>query len=488
VLRLVRRRWQGNDRHGVPTLMIGAGSTGRVLAQALLDDPRELWPIGFLDEDSRHRKICGLPLLGGPEEIAPVAARTGARAVVLALPSMSRESVAELVGMAWAAGLALRWLPECPEHGRRGVRVADLREIRLSWLIGRDLVRVPGARVGHLIDGRRVLVTGAAGTVGATLSKQIAGLGPAELWLLDQDAAGLDLLRSELPGSRQVTADLRDAQPLGRVFDEVRPDLVFHLAGGSKLAPLELDPCAAVRTNVRATQHVVETAVRVGAGRVVLGSTDKAADPASVLGATKRLAEVVTQTATGGLTRFATVRLGNLVGTPGSLLSVLASRIPRNEAVSIAHPEVARHFMTVEEAAGLMLEAAALTEEAETFVLDMGHPMPVVDLVHRYAEQLCLPEVTIRFSGLGPGEKLAEKAFSDSERPVRTAHPKIWAARPAPPPPGLPRLLDALYKAADQRDEAEVRILLRRLVPEYHPLRRPGPTYTPSGTTDPESL
>jgi FlaA1/EpsC-like NDP-sugar epimerase len=488
VLRFVRRRGAETDRPGVPTLMIGAGSTGRVLAQALLDDPRGMRPIGFLDADSDHGRVCGLPLLGRPEEIAEVAARTGARAVVLALPTMSRQSVAELVGRAWAAGLALRWLPACPEHGRRGVRVQDLREIRLSWLIGRDEVSVAGSRAGRLIDGRRVLVTGASGTVGAALSREIARLGPAGLWLVDQDAGRLDLVQREITGSRQVAADLRDPQRLARVFDEIRPELVFHLAGRSELAPLELDPCEAVMTNVRSAHHMVESAVRLGAQRFVLVSTDKAADPASVFGATKRLAEMVTQTAAGGPTCFATVRLGNLIGTPGSLLSVLASRIPRNEAVTLAHPEVARHFMTVEEAAGLVLEAAALAEEAETFVLDMGGPVPVVDLVHRYAEQLCLPEVTIRFSGLGPGEKLAEKVFSDGERRVRTAHPKIWGTRPEPLPPGLPRLLGALYEAADQGDDAAVRILLRRLLPEYHPVRRPGPTFTSSGSTDPETL
>jgi FlaA1/EpsC-like NDP-sugar epimerase len=488
VLRFVRRRRRDTDRPGVPTLMIGAGSTGRVLAQALLADPRGMRPIGFLDDDSEHRRICGLPLLGRPEEIVDVAASTGARAAVLALPSMSRESVAELVGRAWAAGLEVRWLPTCPEHGKRGVRVEDLREIRLSWLIGRDEVSVAGSRAWRLIDGRRVLVTGASGTVGAALSREIARLGPAGLWLLDQDTDELDRLQREVPGAQQVAVDLRDAERLARAFDEIRPELVFHTEGRSRLAPQELDPCEAVRTNVRITHDVVNAAVRFGVRRVGLVSTDKAADPASVFGATKRLAEMVAQTAAGGATCFATVRLGNLIGTPGSLLSVLASRIPRNEAVTITHPEVARHFMTVEEAAGLVLEAAALAEEAETFVLDMGSLVPVVDLVHRYAEQLCLPEVTIRFSGLGPGEKLAEKVFSDSERQVRTAHPKIWATRPTPLPPGLSRLLDALYEAADQGDDAEVRILLRRLLPEYRPVRRPGPTFAPSVATDPESL
>jgi FlaA1/EpsC-like NDP-sugar epimerase len=486
----VWRRWRETDRPGVPTLVVGAGSTGQALAQALLADPWQLRPIGFLDADAdpEPRSICGLPLLGAPEQLVQVAARTGARAAVLALPSMPRISVAELVGRAWEAGLELRWLPTCPEHGRRGVRVEDLREIRLSVLLGRDEVAVAGSRTGRLIAGRRVLVVGAYGPVGAALAQEIARLGPAGLWLLDSDGERFDLVQGDVPGSQRVAVDLTDVGRLAAVFDDIHPELVFHLAGRSSLASLELDPCEAVRTNVRTTHHVVEAAVRGGVERVVLVSTDKAADPASVLGATKRLAEMVAQTAAGGRTCFATVRLGNLIGTPGSLLSVLARRIPRNEAVTLTHPQVARHFMTLGEAAGVVLEAAALAEEAETFVLDMGGPVPVLDLVHRYAEQLCLPEVTIRFSGLGPGEKLAEKVFSDSERQVRTAHPKIWATRPAPLPPGLPRLLNALYEAADQGDDAQVRILLRRLLPEYRPVRRPGPAYTPSGNTDPEIL
>jgi FlaA1/EpsC-like NDP-sugar epimerase len=174
-----------------------------------------------------------------------------------------------------------------------------------------------------------------------------------------------------------------------------------------------------------------------------------------------------------------------VIGSPGSLLSVLAGRIERGEPVTITHPEVARHFMTAEESAGLVLEAAALAEEAETFVLDVGEPVPVLDLVYRYAELLRLPEVIVRFSGLGPGEKLAEKVFSDGEHRVATAHPKIWASRPAPAPTGLARLLDLLCIAADVDDDAEVRLLLRRLLPEYQPPRRPEPAVSapPGGGT-----
>jgi len=361
----------------------------------------------------------------------------------------------------------------------------------LELLMGRDEVAVAGARVRMLVAGRRVLVTGACGTVGSALCRRLARLGPAALFLMDRDAAGLRALADELgagtgegagveEGVVAAEADVRDRGRIGEIVAAARPDLVFHTAGRNKLCQVEDDPCQGVAANVFGTRHMVDAAVRHGVERLVLVSSDKAADPTSVFGATMRLGELLLQTATPGPTRFAAVRVGNVIGEPGSLLSSLASRIASGEAVTITHPEVTRHFMTVAEAAGLLLEAAALTEEAETFVLDMGNPVPVIELVQRYAAQLRLPEVTIRFCGLGPGEKLAEKAFADSERRIRTAHPKVWGTRPAPPPAGLPLLLDALERAAARGDEDEVRLVLRRLLPEYRPPRRSRPPGEPA--------
>jgi FlaA1/EpsC-like NDP-sugar epimerase len=292
---------------------------------------------------------------------------------------------------------------------------------------------------------------------------------------MDRDARGLARLAGELAPSHGVVAaeaDVRDRDRIDEVLRDAGPDLVFHTAGQNKLGMVEDDPCQGVAANVFGTRHMVDAAVRHGVERLVLVSSDKAADPTSVYGATMRLGELLLQTATPGPTRFAAVRVGNVIGAPGSLLPSLADRISSGQAVTITHPEVSRHFMTVAEAAGLLLEAAALTEEAETFVLDMGSPVPVIELVQRYARQLRLPVVTIRFCGLGPGEKLAEKAFADSERRIRTAHPKVWGTRPAPPPAGLPLLLDALERAAARGDEHEVRLALRRLLPEYRPQRR----------------
>jgi FlaA1/EpsC-like NDP-sugar epimerase len=318
-----------------------------------------------------------------------------------------------------------------------------------AGLLGRDEVALPGERARRLINGRRVLITGAASLAGAALAGCVARLDPAVLDLIEgaePDAAGL--------------------------LDVTRPHLVFHAAGSAALAALEADPCEAVRVNVLATHRLVDAARRRGVEPFVLISTDKAADPASVYGATKRLAEMVAQTSAGSATCVATARLGTVL-SQDALRSMRAG-----EVVVLTHPEVARNFMTAAEAAGLVIEAALLAEKSETFVLEMGGPTPVVAMVHRYAEQLGLPEVTIRFSGLGPGEKLAEQVFSHGEHQIRTAHPKIWATRPAPLPAGLPPILDALYGAARQGDDGTVRMLLRRLLPEYRPLRRPDPIFT----------
>jgi FlaA1/EpsC-like NDP-sugar epimerase len=363
----------------------------------------------------------------------------------------------------------------------------------MALLMGRDEVVVAGPRVRRLVAGRRVLVTGACGTVGSALCHRLRRLEPEALCLMDHDGPRLERLAAELaaafvqgpdggPGAGRVAAaeaDVRDRGRVEAILGEARPDLVFHAAGQKELGKVEDDPCQGVAANVFGTRHLVDAAVRNGVERLVLVSSDKAAEPTSVFGATMRLGELLLQTATPGPTRFAAVRVGTVIGAQAALLTALAGRISSGEAVTLAHPEVVRHFMTVAEASGLLLEAAALTEEAETFALDMGSPVPVVELVQRYAAQLRLPEVTIRFSGLGPGEKLAEKTFADSERRIRTAHPKIWGTRPAPPPAGLPRLLDALEGAAGRGDAGEVRLALRRLLPEYRPVRRPRPSAGP---------
>jgi FlaA1/EpsC-like NDP-sugar epimerase len=461
---------------GLRTLVVGAGEAGRTLARALRQSPSYgLAPIGFLDDAPSLTRVAGLPVYGPVSALAEVARAQRAEACVVAIPSLAAAKLAVIIETGRAAGLHVRYLPSFLAAIERDARLSDLRRVQLESLLGRSEVHLASEKAGRLIRGQRVLVTGAGGSIGSELCRQISAFEPAKLYLLDHDESNLQRLQLEITGSSLldsddiIIADVRDRRRIDQVFHATQPQLVFHAAAHKHLPLLERHPCEAVKSNVRGTQHLIEAAVRHGTNRFVLISTDKAADPTSVLGASKRLAELVVQHAANGPVTLASVRFGNVLGSRGSFLSILADQISRDEPVTVTHPEVTRFFMTVEEAVGLVLETSAMAEYAETFVLDMGEPVPIVSLVHNYATQLKLPNVEIRYTGLRPGEKLSEKVFSDTEQRVATAHPKIWATRCAAPTAEFGSLLDQLYAAADDGDGGHVKELLRRLVPEYQP-------------------
>ncbi len=467
------------DAEGLRTLIVGAGEAGRTLAKALRRSPNYgLVPIGFLDDAHALTRAVGLPVYRPIQALPEVARRLRADACVVAIPSLPARRLAEVVGTARAGGLHVRYLPSFLAAVERDARLSDLRQLQVESLLGRREVHVASQKAATLISGRRVLVTGAGGSIGSELCRQIRGFGPARLYLLDHDESNLHRLQLEITGNglldsdEIIIADIRDQRRIDQVFAATRPELVFHAAAHKHLPLLERHACEAVKSNVRGTQHVVQAAVQHGSSRFVLISTDKAADPASVLGASKRLAELVVQREAGGPVTLASVRFGNVLGSRGSFLSVLADQIARDEPVTVTHPDVTRFFMTVEEAVGLVLETAAMAEYAETFVLDMGKPVPIVSLVRNYARQLRLPEIEIRYTGLRPGEKLSEKVFSDTEERVRSAHAKIWATRSAEPVADFELLLADLYEAADEGDSARAKELFRQLVPEYAPSDR----------------
>jgi FlaA1/EpsC-like NDP-sugar epimerase len=473
------RRTTSSDSAPLATLVLGAGQAGRAIVRALQTTQGfGLVPVAFLDDNVRGRRVNGLPVLGRLDDVARVARATGARAALVSIPSLPAARIAGLIEMCASAGLLVRHLPSFLAAVERDMRVSDLRGIRVDQLLGRDEVHIASNRSRGLISGRRVLVTGAGGSIGSELCRQVKRLQPAALYLLDHDESNLHGLHLEIAGSgvldsdEIIIADVRDRPRLAQVFAETRPDIVFHAAAHKHLPLLERQPCEGVKTNVRGTHHLVDLSVQHGVSQFVLISTDKAADPVSVLGATKRLAEVVVQSAAGGPTCMASVRFGNVLGSRGSLLSVLADQFAKNVPITVTHPDVTRFFMTIEEAVGLVLEAATMAEYAETFVLDMGEPVSIVELVHKYAAAVHLPEVTIRFTGLRPGEKLNEKVFSDSEVRVPTAHPKVWATRASEVPPDMLGILDQLYRVAALNDVDATLDMLRRLLPDYQPAHR----------------
>jgi FlaA1/EpsC-like NDP-sugar epimerase len=464
-------------------LIIGAGQAGRVIARDLKKIPEfGLVPVGFLDDNKGKRSLLGLPVLGTLDDLSDVCRQHGIDAVIIAIPSLSAPGIRRVAESAAAAGVHVRYLPSFVAALERDTLISELRHLRIASLLGRQELRVVRTASQAVVAGKRVLVTGAGGSIGSELCRQIKGFGPAALYLLDHDESNLHRLQMQLEGqalldnNQLIIADIRDPGRIHQVFRSLRPEVVFHAAAHKHLPLLERHPCEGVKSNVLGTKTLVGAALETGVERFILISTDKAADPVSILGATKRIAEMVVQSRAGGSTRFASVRFGNVLGSRGSFLAVLSEQIENGEAVTVTHPDVTRFFMTVEEAVGLVIEAASMAEAGETFVLDMGEPVRIVDLVHSYAAQMHVKaeNVEIRFTGLRPGEKLYEDLFSKNEERIATTHPKISATAPRPLSPNFADRLDALiFAAGANRPPHEIKRYLAYVLPEYQPPPEP---------------
>ncbi|MGW2519702.1 DegT/DnrJ/EryC1/StrS family aminotransferase [Streptomyces sp. NPDC001617] len=472
---------------GLRTLVIGAGEAGRELARDLVRTPQfGLDPVGFLDDDTAKRRaatVGELPVLGGLDDTRAAVLAHRIQAVVVAIPGLAADRFSRVARAAETAGASVRYLPSFVAALQRDVVGSDMRSLDVPELIGRAEMHVVGPEARSVIAGRRVLVTGAGGSIGSELCHQLRAFGPSRLFLLDHDESNLHRLQLELNGDALhaddvVISDIRDRRRIDQVFRELRPEVVFHAAAHKHLPLLELHPCEGVKTNVRGTENLVRAAAATGTSRFVLISTDKAADPVSVLGATKRLAELVVrnsqQDAPPG-TVFAAVRFANVLGSRGSLLSVVAQQLDAGSPVTVTHPDATRFFMTVEEAVGLVLETARMASGGEVFVLDMTGPVRIVDLVRKFARSVHASDIDIRYTGLRPGEKLNETLFAAQERHTPTSHPRILAATPTGRSRPLAQHLPALYTAAERNDGDDVRRILAGLLPGFpavEPTRR----------------
>jgi FlaA1/EpsC-like NDP-sugar epimerase len=458
------------------TLIIGAGAAGRTLARDLASTPSYgLAPIGFLDDGVRARKVDKLPVLGPLSALAATVRAERVAVVIVAIPSLPPVELAGLLRAAVDSGARVRYLPSFHAAVQRGSSGEDLWEVPPATLLGREEVHVVRPATRAVVHGRRVLVTGAGGSIGSELCRQIRSYGPSALFMLDHDESNLHRLQLRVSGEalldtdELIVADIRDRRRVEQIFATCRPQVVFHAAAHKHLPLLERHPCEGVKSNVLGTQLLVDAAVRHGAERFILISTDKAAAPTSILGATKRLAELIVRGRAGLGCAVGSVRFGNVLGSRGSFLHVLAHQIAKHETVTITDPEVDRFFMTVEEAVGLVLEAGAMAEAGETFVLDMGEPVRLVSLVESYAAQVGVADVPIRFTGLRPGEKLNETLFADAEERVPTGHPRISATRGTELPDELDEEVAKLVRAAKNNAPEEVRDRLTGLLPDYKP-------------------
>lgn len=426
-------RKPGDDADLVRVIVFGAGEGGEQIIRAMRRDPDSAYlPVAVLDdaEDMSRRSILGVPGMGTRNDLQRVAEETRADELLIAIPSAGHELIRELQAAGIEADLAVRILPSTTELlGMLDLR--DIRELTAADLLGRSEVTVDLEGISHVIGGQRVLVTGAGGSIGSELCRQISQFDPAELFMLDRDETALHGLQLSMEGKalldtpNLVVADVRDAERVNEVFGCCRPDIVFHAAALKHLTLLENNPGEGVKTNVWGTSHLLDTARRHGVSRFVNVSTDKAADPTSVLGATKLLAErLTTRAANESGLPYVSVRFGNVLDSRGSVLPTFREQIAKGGPITVTHPEVTRYFMTIPEAVRLVLQSSSIGRQGEIMILDMGEPVKILDLANQLIEQSGT-STRIEFTGLRSGEKLHEILVGRDEVGATREHPRV---------------------------------------------------------------
>lgn len=460
-------------------LVVGAGVTGSSMVREMRLHPQlRLTPVAFVDDDpyKRDRTLQGVPVVGRVDEIPGVVRQLQIDEVVIAMPSAPGAALRRVIQAAQDAGVKTRTVPGLFELLSGAKSVSALRQVEIEDLLRREAVKTDLNRVRSLADEKTVLVTGAGGSIGSELCRQIARLGPTRIIAVGRGENSVFELLQEMSRTfphvavQPVIADVRDAARLERVFQALRPATVFHAAAHKHVPLMEQNVAEAVLNNVLGTQVVAELAARFGAERFVLISSDKAVRPSSVMGATKRLAEgVVQEVGRHSACRFVSVRFGNVLGSRGSVIPTFMRQIAAGGPVTITHPEMTRYFMTIPEAVQLVLQAGAMGEGGEVFALDMGEPVRVLDLARDLVRLsgLAEHEIEIAYTGMRLGEKLYEELFFDEENASATEHPKVLRARNADFGLGGRSVSGLIAMARRHAGPDEIRRAIKELVPEY---------------------
>ncbi|HET8623241.1 MAG TPA: nucleoside-diphosphate sugar epimerase/dehydratase [Gemmatimonadales bacterium] len=473
-----RRRPVGGSRRA---LIVGAGTTGEMIVKELVGHPQlGLYPVGFVDDDraKQGHRMCGFPVLGPLDRIAELVARYEVEEIVIAMPRASGKVVREVVQAALDCGIKARTVPSFQDIISGKVPVGALRQVEIQDLLRREPIQTDLEQVRSLATGEAVLVTGAGGSIGSELCRQLARLEPARVLLLGHGENSIfDVfheLNTRFPRVEFVPliADVRDRDRMRNLFEQHRPYAVFHAAAHKHVPLMEANIAEAVTNNVLGTRNVAMLSAEFGVEHLVLISTDKAVRPTSIMGATKRVAEqIVQEVAEGDNRNFVAVRFGNVLGSRGSVVPMFLRQIQAGGPVTITHPEMRRYFMTIPEAVQLVLQAGALGQGGEVFVLDMGEPVKILDLATDLIRLSGLEvggDIEIRFTGTRPGEKLYEELFFNSENAIPTRHPKVLRAKNGELPVGLMDVVDNLiFAAVEGLPDDEIRARLSRLVPDF---------------------
>jgi len=461
------------------TAIVGTGEPGVALAGHIWRTAAaEAQVVGFISharaEVGRH--IEGAPVLGVVENLERLIAQHGIDQVIIATPQAGREEMDWIWRTSIRASAEVKVMPDLGEFLAEGA--IRLRELQIEDLLGREPVDIDLDALSGYINGKRVLVTGAGGSIGKELSRQISRLGPAKLILLDRDESGLYYLNTELGredfyDAEVFVGDVTQAERISFAFETFRPELVFHAAAYKHVPMMELQATEAVVNNVLGTLNVARAAGAYGTSKFINVSTDKAVNPVNVMGATKRLAEMVVKNLAVEYpeTVYASVRFGNVLGSRGSVVPTFRQQIEAGGPVTVTHPDMIRYFMTIPEAVSLILQAGAMAEHYATYVLEMGRPVAITDLARKMIEIMGAPNVKIKFVGLRPGEKLKEELFEEDEERDPTAHQMVFRlSSENMSPPGdsnLSELIDTMVFHARGQEGGMALQFLRRAVPNY---------------------
>ena len=462
-------------------LIVGAGDAGEALLRELIRLPKEPYRcVGFLDDDvpHLHGRIHRVEIVGRTQDIHHICTELNVQEVLIALPHATPKVIRGLIERCEGLNVLFRTVPPMVDVVAGRVQVSQIRDVDITDVLGREPVQLDVDRIAEQLRGQRVLVTGAGGSIGSEMCRQVANFGPERLVLVEQAENALFEIDRELRQShpevdvRPYIADIVDRTRLSWIFQAEQPLVVFHAAAHKHVPMMEINPGEALKNNIGGTMAVVDVASELGVAKVVMISTDKAVNPTSVMGCSKRVAEMYVQGLNGRRpTQFATVRFGNVLGSSGSVVPIFKQQISEGGPVTVTHPEMTRYFMTIPEAAQLVLQAGTMGRGGEIYVLHMGEPVKIVDLAKDMITLSGLRpgiDIEITFCGTRPGEKLYEELSHEGEHVGDTAHPKIgiWKHR-VQDWEAVRRGIEELLAAADESTPAQLRHKLQELVPEY---------------------
>jgi len=453
------------------TLVIGAGSAGRMLARQMKETNESNFDlIGFVDDDftMHHLKVSGLPVLGSTEQLEQISNEYDIDHIVIAVPSAERERIKEIVEKAQGVCRNVQILPMIEDIALGNVSVNQVRDVSIEDLLGREPIELDMESISDSLTNKTILVTGAGGSIGSEICRQVVKFKPKQLVLLGHGENSIYAIEMELRQTYQEDvvilteiADVQDAERMKNVMKQHQPHVVYHAAAHKHVPLMERNPEEAVKNNVMGTKNVAEAADTHGVGNFVMVSSDKAVNPTSVMGATKRMAEMIVQHMDSKSdTRFVAVRFGNVLGSRGSVIPLFKKQIQKGGPITVTHPDMNRYFMTIPEASRLVIQAGSLAEGGEIFVLDMGEPVKIVDLAENLIKLsgYSVDEIGIEFTGLRPGEKMYEELLGEDEVHDEQVWPKIYIGKAVEPE--IKEVLKCIDKIGDlNNDDLKERVL-----------------------------